>query len=65
MKLHIVIAWIGATFVILMLLYATIVFVQHTRRDLLVRGQYPGLVPMIYLGVLEINIVQEAVFFPA
>lgn len=65
MKFYTVTMWVGVTFVILMLLYACVIFVQHVARNPVRPNPRAGVVPMIYVGVLEVSIIQEAMFYPA
>lgn len=57
--------WIGVTFVLLTVLYAAVIFTQHARSGTLTRSRHAGIVVLIYVGVLEVSIIQEAVFYPA
>lgn len=65
MKFYTVTMWVGVTFVLLMVLYAGAMFVRHVARSPVRPSLRAGVVPLIYVGVLEVSIIQEAMFYPA
>lgn len=65
MKHYDVAAWLTGGLLLVILANVMIIFMRHVRLHPPVRGSRAGIVPLIYVGVLEISVIQEVIFYPA
>lgn len=62
---HHVVAWLGMGFLGAVITYAVIIIFRDVRNNPPRRAPKAGIVPLIYVGVIELNLLQEAIFYAA